>query len=261
MVACPAFAWDADGDGIYDDVDNCLTTYNPDQEDSYPPGGNGCGDACECEGNFDGDLDVDGFDLSKFQIDLGRTDCTVGSPCNGDFDCDGDVDNDDEIIMQEDSTRGILNPCPSCVTEPWCTYDGSTTTTVPPSTTTSIITTTVPITTVPPSTTTSIVTTTVPTTSVPPSTTTSIITTTVPTTTVPPTTTIMPSDADGDGILDGLDNCPNQYNPDQEDSDGDGVGDICEVSAIPTTSEWGMIIFLTIIMGLGVVTLFRRRMV
>jgi hypothetical protein len=28
---------------------------------------------------------------------------------------------------------------------------------------------------------------------------------------------------------------------------------------IPTLSEWGMIIFMTIIMGLGVVTLFRRR--
>jgi hypothetical protein len=30
-------------------------------------------------------------------------------------------------------------------------------------------------------------------------------------------------------------------------------------ASIPTTSEWGMIIFMTVIMGLGVVTLFRRR--
>jgi hypothetical protein len=30
---------------------------------------------------------------------------------------------------------------------------------------------------------------------------------------------------------------------------------------IPTLGEWGMIIFMTIIMGIGVVTLLRRRMV
>jgi hypothetical protein len=32
-------------------------------------------------------------------------------------------------------------------------------------------------------------------------------------------------------------------------------------TAIPTLSEWGMIIFMTIILGIGVVTLLRRRMV
>jgi len=246
VVAYPAFATDSDGDGILDSVDNCPSEYNPGQEDSYPPGGNDCGDACECEGNFDGDLDVDGFDLSKFQLDLGRTDCTGGSACKGDFDCDGDVDNDDAIIMQGDATRGILDPCPSCVTDPWCTYGVSTTTTVPPSTTTSVTTTTVPTTTVPPSTTTSAATTTVPTTTLPPSTT---------------TTAIVPSDSDGDGIPDRDDNCTYRYNPGQEDSDGDGVGDACEITAIPTTSEWGMIIFMTIIMGTGVVALWRRGVV
>ena len=30
--------------------------------------------------------------------------------------------------------------------------------------------------------------------------------------------------------------------------------------AIPTTSEWGMIIFMTIILGMGVVTLLRRKL-
>ncbi len=42
-------------------------------------------------------------------------------------------------------------------------------------------------------------------------------------------------------------------------SDGVCTGDTGAAS-IPTTSEWGMIIFMTIIMGLGVVTLFRRRL-
>ena len=36
-------------------------------------------------------------------------------------------------------------------------------------------------------------------------------------------------DSDGDGIPDDQDNCPNNPNPDQEDSDGNGIGDACEV--------------------------------
>ena len=31
-------------------------------------------------------------------------------------------------------------------------------------------------------------------------------------------------DSDGDGLNDDLDNCPNTYNPSQEDSDWDGIG-------------------------------------
>ncbi|MCK6264668.1 thrombospondin type 3 repeat-containing protein [Vibrio sp. ZSDE26] len=40
-----------------------------------------------------------------------------------------------------------------------------------------------------------------------------------------------PLDSDGDGIEDALDNCPNVANPDQTDSDNNGVGDACEVVA------------------------------
>lgn len=37
-----------------------------------------------------------------------------------------------------------------------------------------------------------------------------------------------PSDNDGDGVLDGDDNCPNHSNPNQVDLDGDGKGDVCD---------------------------------
>ncbi len=37
-----------------------------------------------------------------------------------------------------------------------------------------------------------------------------------------------PGDYDGDGFLDGVDNCPTRYNPGQEDGDTDGAGDLCD---------------------------------
>lgn len=37
-------------------------------------------------------------------------------------------------------------------------------------------------------------------------------------------------DSDGDGVNDDLDNCPNNFNPSQRDSDGDGGGDTCDAN-------------------------------
>ena len=36
------------------------------------------------------------------------------------------------------------------------------------------------------------------------------------------------ADRDRDGIANACDNCPDAYNPAQEDADGDGLGDVCE---------------------------------
>ena len=46
----------------------------------------------------------------------------------------------------------------------------------------------------------------------------------------PPDCRIPPDilDSDNDGIPDPFDNCPSTYNPNQADSDGDGVGDVCD---------------------------------
>ena len=51
------------------------------QEDDFPPGGNGIGEACECEGNFDFDQDVDGTDAARFKSDFGRS--AFSNPCPG----------------------------------------------------------------------------------------------------------------------------------------------------------------------------------
>lgn len=48
-------------------------------------------------------------------------------------------------------------------------------------------------------------------------------------------------DGDGDGIPDGIDNCPAVFNPDQHDGDGDGVGTACDPQeAVPAQPPWAL---------------------
>jgi len=145
---------DTDSDSVADSEDNCLEVPNGpslgtctkgsvgstcvadaacgvdgicsmDQEDSSPPGGNSCGDACECEGNFDDDDNQDGSDAAIFKVDFGRdiynNPCSSSEPCNGNFDCDDNVDGSDAAKFKEDFGRDSYNaPCPSCLSDPWC---------------------------------------------------------------------------------------------------------------------------------------------
>ena len=111
--------FDHDADGVADCLDNCPSDPNSGQEDNYPPGGNGIGDACECEGDFDCDGDVDADDVSTFLADFGRNTynnpCTADNPCYGDFEQDEDVDADDVTKFLEDFGRNTYNnPCPAC---------------------------------------------------------------------------------------------------------------------------------------------------
>ena len=43
--------------------------------------------------------------------------------------------------------------------------------------------------------------------------------------------TVASQDGDGDGVPDDEDNCPNDANADQADTDGDGLGDVCDSNA------------------------------
>ncbi len=97
------------------------------QEDTFPPQGNEIGDACDCEGDFDCDGDVDGTDATLFKIDFGRrtynNPCVSDNPCNGDFDCDNDCDGLDAAHFRPDFGRSSFsNPCPACTVDDWCTY-------------------------------------------------------------------------------------------------------------------------------------------
>ena len=116
-----------DGDGISDDVDNCPNHYNPNQEDTYPPQGNGIGDACDCECDFDCSRTVDAEDVTNFLNDFARNEfndpCTNDSPCNGDVDCSGSCDATDVTKLLEDFGRNQFNnPCPACEVGGWCSY-------------------------------------------------------------------------------------------------------------------------------------------
>jgi hypothetical protein len=153
----------SDQDGICDDEDNCPLNANGlkagsctkgninepctiagintnecgnggfcsmNQEDTYPSYGNGIGDACDCEGNFNCtvDQDVDGSDASIFKADFGRSGfnrpCITSDYCNGDFTCDGNVDGSDAAKFKSDFGRSSFqNSCPICVSSgPWCNY-------------------------------------------------------------------------------------------------------------------------------------------
>jgi len=80
---------DSDNDGITDDIDNCLSTPNPDQLDTD---GDGSGDACDSDDDNDGLTDAQ-------ELSLGT------DPKLADTDGDGPSDSDEINIHNTDPTR------------------------------------------------------------------------------------------------------------------------------------------------------------
>ena len=168
---------DYDNDGILDNVDNCPTTYNPNQKDTD---GNGEGDVCE---DSDGDGVLDFEDNCIYIPNPGQEDADAdgeGDVCE-DIDNDGIIDSKDNCVNTAnidqadldgdgigdvcDDDRdgdGVINSEDNC-----------------PDTAGAVETNGCP-------------------------------------------------DSDSDGVIDKNDNCPNTANPNQEDADGDGIGDVCD---------------------------------
>ncbi len=75
-------------------------------------------------------------------------------------------------------------------------------------------------------------------------------------------------DTDDDGVCDGPalpggcslsgpDNCPVIPNPDQADSNGNGIGDVCETANLPVVSTLGRLALGALMLGAGVLSSYR----
>lgn len=63
------------------------------------------------------------------------------------------------------------------------------------------------------------------------------------------------ADQDGDGVGDSVDNCVSVPNPDQADSNNDGVGDVCNAVVVPTMNVGFSFVFAFILVAFACVPL------
>jgi hypothetical protein len=148
----PTVVPDTDGDGVLDDVDNCLDVANPDQLDTD---GEGIGDACTADlYDTDGDAVPDVTDNCTFVANpdqLSRDGDGVGDACTAappvDSDGDGYTDDVDNCLTVpngqqfDDDGDGIGNVCDDDwpgLPEPTATIEPEPTTPIEPPTATAV---------------------------------------------------------------------------------------------------------------------------
>jgi hypothetical protein len=120
----PGVGTDSDGDGIVDSVDNCATTFNPDQADTD---GDGQGDLCD--GDLDGDGVVNASDNCPNVPNESQEDTDhdgVGAACDPDEDpCASLANRSQEQSVLAASLPGTENLLFFASTINWC-HNGST---------------------------------------------------------------------------------------------------------------------------------------
>jgi len=184
---------DDDGDGVGDSIDNCPNVPNPDQEDMDLDGE---GDAC------DDDIDGDGF-LNTEEEECGSDPRDINSipeDRDGDGICDGkDICPDDPNPNQlDEDLDGVGDACDNCVEDSNpdqedMDLDGKGDVCDEDIDGDGFLN-----------------------------------TEEEECGSDPRDENSIPKDGDGDGICDGKDNCPNVPNPEQEDMDLNGEGDVCD---------------------------------
>ena len=216
LIATAANAQDSDGDGIVDEIDNCVGVFNPNQADMD---GDFLGDLCDpdidgdglanvvdnCpyilnpnQANFDGDafgdvcdpdIDNDGYlnenDFNDYDASLyPGAPCGDGNVCNGleKYDADGVCLPGSALLCDDrDLCNGIetCDPVRGCLISPpaVCNDNDPYTQDMCQSSVGCVF---------------------------------------------------IELDTDGDGVYDRNDNCINVANPNQADADGDGIGDLCD---------------------------------
>jgi hypothetical protein len=204
----PTVSNDRDGDGIPDGFDNCPYVANPDQTDTE---GDGVGDACDlCPDDAGNDKDGDGYCAGTlFNPDymIGANDPCPDDPYNdkdNDGICEGIGFNPLFKTGDRDNCPNISNPDQADSNDNG-TGDACE--------------------------------------QIPPSEEGNICNQNCTTVNDPDSDGLSDTeeavlgtdpnnpDTDGDGILDGIDNCPLTANADQKDTDGDGIGDACDTDA------------------------------
>jgi len=120
---------DDDCDGSTDESSSCATTercgnsVDDDFDGSTDEGS--CANTEYCEGDFNGDGDVDDDDLDIFRTEYFlrlwfSNPCTDADPCYGDFNCDTSVNNIDlTTVFNKDYER---TDCPDRMPGRWCNY-------------------------------------------------------------------------------------------------------------------------------------------
>ncbi|HKY63288.1 MAG TPA: Calx-beta domain-containing protein [bacterium] len=196
-AACTNPAGDNDGDGVANGTDNCALVSNPGQQETD---GDGIGNACD---SVEGDCANGVSDDTDGDVDCADSDCSASNDCQ-DGDGDGEVNGVDNCPAvsnpgQEDTDGDdIGNACDA--EENDCSNGVSDDSDADVDCADADC---------------------------------SADPACQPVPTPTPSPTPQPGDIDGDGVPDGEDNCPTVINPEQVDSDGNGIGDACEAIIEP----------------------------